>query len=117
MSGTAGGGLSEGGLEGTNYGDGSPDDVNLEDAFGVGLHDDLGNRPEDEGGPPYAGPSGGAVGGSPAEKRAEGGSTGGGLAPGTADPGDRLLGPSPHQKETSRPNRHEDQETRRKSCD
>lgn len=117
MSGTAGGGLSEGGLEGTNYGDGSPDDVNLEDAFGVGIYDDLGNTPEDEGGPPYSGRSGGAVGGSPAEKRAEGGNTGGGIAPGTADPGGRLLGPSPYQKEDSRPNRQEDQEMKRKSCD
>jgi hypothetical protein len=106
MSGTPGGGMAEGGLEGTNRGDGSPEDVNLEDAFGAGIYDDLGNQPEDEGGPPYAGPSGGAVGGTPAEKRAEGGSTHGGIAPGTADHVDRMLGPS----------RQEDREMKEESC-
>jgi hypothetical protein len=69
-AGTPGGGSASGGLAGTNVGDGSPDGVDLEDALGSGVLD---NEGEDEDQPPYAGPSGGAVGGTPAEKRAKGG--------------------------------------------
>ncbi len=36
---------------------------------------------DEQEGPPYAGRSGGAVGGTPAEGRAKGGETGGGIAP------------------------------------
>jgi hypothetical protein len=56
-AGTPAGGDETGGLAGSNIGDGSP----LE-------QDDIA---EDQ--PPYAGPSGGAVGGTPAEGRASGG--------------------------------------------
>src|SRR4051812_41684064 len=68
-AGTPGGGTASGGLAGTNAGDGDPDDADLEDALGSGIHDTGG---DEEGGPPYSGPSGGAVGGTPAEKRAKG---------------------------------------------
>jgi len=69
-AGTPGGGTASGGLAGSNTGDGDPDDVDLEDALGSGVLD---TTEEDQEGPPYAGPSGGAVGGTPAEKRAKGG--------------------------------------------
>jgi RNA polymerase-binding protein DksA len=39
-AGTAGGGLAAGGLGGTNRGDGSADDADLENAMGAGLYDD-----------------------------------------------------------------------------
>ena len=92
MAGTAGGGLAAGGLGGTNAGDGAPDE-NLEDAFGVGIHDDSGDT--GDGGPPYAGPTGGAVGGTPAQKRAKGGHTGRGIAPGGDIGDDRTIGGKP----------------------
>ena len=70
-AGTAGGGAASGGLGGVNRGAGEPgDDVDLEGALGSGSLD---NVDENEDGPPYSGPSGGAVGGTPAEKRATGG--------------------------------------------
>jgi len=69
-AGTPGGGTAHGGLAGTNVGDGSPDNADLEDALGSGIHD---TADEERSGPPYAGPAGGAVGGTPAEKRARGG--------------------------------------------
>jgi hypothetical protein len=69
-AGTPGGGLASGGLAGTNVGHGDPDDVDLEDAMGNGEEDTAG---EDEDARAYGGHAGGAVGGSPAEKRAKGG--------------------------------------------
>lgn len=71
MSGVPAGGAAGGGLAGSNQGAGTPDSAELEDALGVGIYDSSGDT--DEGGPPYAGPSGGAVGGTPAEKRSKGG--------------------------------------------
>lgn len=53
-AGTPGGGLAAGGLAGSNLGDDSPDDVDLNDAFGSGLEDrekesnDLKQQPEPE---------------------------------------------------------------------
>ncbi len=59
--GTPGGGTEVGGLAGTNVGDGAPVNADLERAMS-GLED-----PEaEDGGPPYSGISGGAVGGTPA---------------------------------------------------
>jgi DnaK suppressor protein len=81
-AGTAGGGTAVGGLAGTNLGDGAPDNANIEDAtgssnFDVGIDgDEEAERPQ-----AYAGPSGGAVGGTPANKRAVGGKSRHGLAP------------------------------------
>jgi hypothetical protein len=88
-AGTPGGGTASGGLAGTNYGDGSPDDVDLEDAMGSGIHD----ADEEEGGPPFSGRSGGAVGGTPAQGRAsEGHRRHGGLRPGGSHRGDSTIG-------------------------
>jgi hypothetical protein len=51
-----------------------------------------------EQGPPYAGISGGAVGGSPAESRSKGGKVAGGLAPGGDRPIDSTIGSKPRRK-------------------
>ncbi len=48
-----------------------------------------------EKGPPYAGISGGAVGGSPAQGRSTGGRTGRGIAPGRTHRGDSTIGATP----------------------
>src|SRR5262245_17228419 len=66
-AGTPGGGTASGGLAGSNVGDGDPDNADLEDALGDGELDTGGEA--DPGDPPggYGGPSGGAVGGTPAE--------------------------------------------------
>ncbi len=88
-AGTPGGGTEVGGLAGTNVGDGSPENADLERAMAPG------EEPEEEGGPPYAGPAGGAVGGTPAQGRAVGGHTGGGLAPGGSHRGDSTIGSNP----------------------
>lgn len=73
-AGTPGGGTAVGGLAGTTIGGGSPDGADLEDAMGSGTadHADPGDEGEDEP-DAYSGPSGGAVGGTPANKRARGG--------------------------------------------
>jgi len=66
-AGTPGGGLAAGGLGGTNAPDGLPDEC-LERAMACGVEDRAGDEQQvDE---PQAGPSGGAVGGTPAGKRA-----------------------------------------------
>lgn len=67
--GVPGGGLAAGGLGGTNSPDGSPDEEKkLEDAMAYGYQDTAGDEqmPQE----PQAGRSGGAVGGTPAGKRA-----------------------------------------------
>jgi hypothetical protein len=87
-AGTPGGGTAVGGLAGTNIGDGSPDDVDLEDALGSGIHDQD-NEEEEEA---YSGPSGGAVGGTPANRRETGGRSRHGIAPGGERPGDSTIG-------------------------
>jgi hypothetical protein len=87
--GTPGGGTEVGGLAGTNVGDGSPENADLERAMAPGDEPD-----EQEGGPPYAGPAGGAVGGTPAQGRASGGHTDHGLAPGPHR-GDSTVGSNP----------------------
>jgi hypothetical protein len=89
-AGTPAGGTEVGGLAGSNEGDGSPEDVDLSTAAATGTH-----SPEAEGGPPYAGPAGGAVGGTPAEDRAAGGRTGSGLRPGGTHHGDSTVGADP----------------------
>ena len=71
-AGTAGGGTAEGGLAGTNIGDGDPNNADLEGAMGSSTHDIAIER-DDEDTIPYSGASGGAVGGTPAGKRAVGG--------------------------------------------
>jgi hypothetical protein len=67
-AGVPGGGLAAGGLGGTNSPDGSPDEEKLEEAMAYGYEDTAGDEQmRDE---PQAGRSGGAVGGTPAGKRA-----------------------------------------------
>ena len=68
-AGTPGGGGPEGGLAGTNAGRGDPADVdNLEETMGSGNFDqEKEGADEDDGA--HAGSSGGAVGGTPANKR------------------------------------------------
>ena len=74
-AGTPGGGSAVGGLAGTNTGDGDPDNEPLEDAMGSGNYDVAAEADEPEKEDGYAGPSGGAVGGTPANKRSVGGRT------------------------------------------
>ena len=64
--GTPGGGLAAGGLAGTNAPDGEPEE-GLESAMAWGFVDRAGD--ERQIGEPQSGPSGGAVGGTPAGKR------------------------------------------------
>jgi RNA polymerase-binding transcription factor DksA len=82
-AGTPGGGTAVGGLAGTNIGTGEPEDSDLESAMGSGTFDvtieteQVGKEQatdEDTAGA-YSGRSGGAVGGTPANKRASGGRT------------------------------------------
>jgi len=99
-AGSPGGGLAPGGLAGTNYGEGSPDDAgDLTNPMGSGVEDrgPFEKDEEEEGGPPYAGHAGGAVGGSPAEGRSKGGRTGHGLAPGGTHRGDSTIGADPER--------------------
>ena len=91
--GTPGGGSEVGGLAGTNVGDGAPENADLEDTFAGPDRYDV-----EEDGPSYAGPSGGAVGGTPAEKRSTGGHVRGGLAPGAGHRGDSTVGTDPERK-------------------
>jgi hypothetical protein len=100
-AGTPGGGTASGGLAGTNTGDGDPDNADLDDALGSGLEDTAGENQDD---PAYGGPSGGAVGGTPAGRRAAGGRTHRGLAPGGERPIDSTLGEDP-EPAPSRPAR------------
>ncbi len=89
-AGTAGGGTAIGGLAGTNLGEGDPDEAGLEEAAGSGSFDQELEEDDDET-TTYSGPSGGAVGGAIANRRATGGKTGGGIAP-RPDPGDSPVG-------------------------
>jgi RNA polymerase-binding transcription factor DksA len=79
-AGTPGGGTAVGGLAGTNTGQGDPADADLENAMGSGAFD-VALEEDDRETSAYAGSAGGAVGGTPAGKRAVGGKRRGGLAP------------------------------------
>jgi RNA polymerase-binding transcription factor DksA len=73
-AGTPGGGAAYGGLAGTNIGGGSPSDADLENEMGGGRSSQEDPGEEEEDVPEaFSGPSGGAVGGTPANKRARGG--------------------------------------------
>jgi RNA polymerase-binding transcription factor DksA len=67
--GTAGGGTPIGGLAGSNEGAGDPIVAELDEATASGNFDVEDDRPDDR--TPMSGPSGGAVGGTPARKRAK----------------------------------------------
>jgi RNA polymerase-binding transcription factor DksA len=71
-AGTPGGGTAVGGLAGTNVGSGSPSAAHLEQAMGSGTFDsDMAD--EEAAREAFGGPAGGAVGGTPANKRVRGG--------------------------------------------
>jgi hypothetical protein len=89
--GTPGGGTEVGGLAGTNIADGDPALTNIDRAMGS----DARGEDSEDGGPPYAGPSGGAVGGTPAQVRASGGRQRHGINPGDKPPADRTIGEKP----------------------
>jgi hypothetical protein len=93
-AGSTGGGTAIGGLAGTNLGDGSIENADIDAAAGSGKFDsDLDADQE----PAYSGISGGAVGGTPAGKRASGGRTAHGIAPGGVHRGDSTVGGNPQQ--------------------
>lgn len=89
-AGTPGGGSEYGGMAGSNEGDGSPEECELEEVMGSGIHE-----PEAEGDAPYGGFTGGAVGGTPAEGRSTGGRIRGGLSPDGTHRGDSTIGSEP----------------------
>jgi RNA polymerase-binding transcription factor DksA len=74
-AGAPGGGSARGGLAGTNIGGGSPRGAKLERTMGSGRHDsqDPSDESEEDSPNAYSGRSSGAVGGTPANKRASGG--------------------------------------------
>lgn len=80
-AGTPGGGTAVGGLAGTNVGEGEPAAANLEEAAGSGNFDVAVEADEPGEADGYAGAGGGAVGGTPAGKRARGGRTRRGVKP------------------------------------
>jgi hypothetical protein len=90
-AGTPGGGTEVGGLGGTNIGEGSPENADLEEPMATGVN----SENIEEVGPPYAGISGGAVGGTPAEGRSSGGKVHGGLAAEGTHRGDSTIGSDP----------------------
>jgi RNA polymerase-binding transcription factor DksA len=71
--GTPGGGTATGGLAGTNVGRGDVDDVPLEAAAGSGREDQIPDTDGEDQPEAVSGSGGGAVGGTPANKRARGG--------------------------------------------
>jgi len=72
-AGTPGGGTARGGLAGTNVGRGSPRGAKLERAMGSGKVDSPSDETEEENTQAFSGSSGGAVRGTPANKRSAGG--------------------------------------------
>jgi hypothetical protein len=89
--GTPGGGTEVGGLAGTNVNDGDPALTNLDRAMGSGAR----GEDSEEGGPPYAGHAGGAVGGAVAQGRASGGHERHGLSPGGTPHRESTVGQDP----------------------
>jgi len=92
-AGTPGGGTAYGGLAGTNIGDGSPENADLEDAMGSGIADN--DEEQEEPTEAYGSSEGSAVGGTPAGGRTRGGHARHGLAPGGSRRGDSTLGSKP----------------------
>jgi hypothetical protein len=83
-----------GGLAGTNIGAGDPNNADLEDLMGSSA-DDVDRRADEKEGPPFGGPAGGAVGGTPAEKRSAGRHTPHGITPVGIHRGDSTIGSDP----------------------
>jgi hypothetical protein len=103
-AGTPGGGSEVGGLAGTNVGNGAPGNVNLEEFLGDGNAEEELERLEGNG-PPYSGPAGGAVGGTPAEGRTAGGSVHHGIAPEGVHRGDSTIGAPVNSQAEEEPRR------------
>jgi hypothetical protein len=93
-AGAIGGGSAVGGLAGTNVGDGSPENADIDAAAGSGQFDAVLDADDEDA---YSGIAGGAVGGSPAGKRASGGRTERGIAPGGSHRGDTTIGSDPEK--------------------
>lgn len=95
-AGTPGGGTARGGLAGTNVGRGSPRGAKLERAMGSGKYDvdSTSDEPEEETTRALSGRSGGAVGGTPANKR----STGGKSSPRRTEGAARKTKPKPKKR-------------------
>jgi len=74
-----------------------PVDSNVPEADGTDTDLDAAPPGYDEQQEGYGGPSGGAVGGTPAGKRSSGGRHGRGIRPGTARPGDSTVGADPER--------------------
>jgi hypothetical protein len=90
-AGTPGGGTEVGGLGGTNIDEGSPRNADLEEAMGSGTQE-----PEaEQASRGYGGPSGGAVGGTPAGKRTSENRRPRGIKPGGVHRGDSTIGTDP----------------------
>jgi hypothetical protein len=87
-SGSPPSGAGVGGLAGTNINDGDPVSSALDRAMGS----DARGEDSEHGSPPYAGHSGGAVGGTSAQARASVGRQRHGIRPGGNPPADRTLG-------------------------
>jgi hypothetical protein len=95
-AGTPLGGTEVGGLAGTNIGDGDPDNANLEEIAATGPS--ANEQTEEQDDIPLAGPSGGAVGGTPAGKRSAGKQRRPGTAPGVDRRGDSTIGSKSRRK-------------------
>lgn len=90
-AGTPGGGTEFGGLAGANIDDGDPVRAPIDRAMGSDARGDEG----EQGDQAYGGWSGGAVGGTPANARAEGGHQRHGISPGGVPPADTTIGQDP----------------------
>lgn len=90
-AGTPGGGTEIGGLAGTNRDDGDPVLAPIDRAMGS----DARGEDSEESDPAYAGFTGGAVGGTPANLRATGGRQRHGISPGDKAPADTTIGQNP----------------------
>jgi hypothetical protein len=98
--GTPGGGTASGGLAGTNLGDGSPDEVDLNPAMDTGRLDHSGDKVDEgaeESGGAESSAKGGAVGGTPAGKRGRGRGRRG-VASGSDSGADSTIGRDPRRK-------------------
>jgi hypothetical protein len=94
--GTPGGGTEVGGLAGTNIDDGDPVNTDIDRAMGS----DARGEDSEDGGPPYAGHSGGAAGGTPAQGRSSGGRQRHGIRPGGIPASDTTIGQNPTARQT-----------------
>jgi len=103
-AGTPGGGTAYGGLAGTNIGDGSPENADLEDALGSGIGDN--DEEQEEPTEAYGSSEGSAVGGTPAGGRARGGDARDGVGPRGSRRGGRPPRRQPSRRQHARQQAH-----------